>query len=119
MHAGIGIGGEPGAVLARATDDAKRALFEHRIERQDVIARNAKDVGDAVVLKPADEVLTDGKFRVVGCRHVCVNDWLVGSRETEVPHYTPRPWLIRVQLSANGREPRGTARHRPALPWIG
>ena len=72
VDAGVGVGREAGAILARAADRAQRALFEHRVERQDVVARDAEHVADAVVLQPADQVLADRK--AVNCsvrRHEC------------------------------------------------
>ena len=55
VDAGVGVGREAGAVLARAADRADRAFLEHRVERQHVVARNAEHVGDAVVLQPVDQ----------------------------------------------------------------
>ena len=59
VDAGVGVGGEARAVLARAADDVERALLEHRVERQHVVAGNAEHVGDAVVLQPLDQVFAD------------------------------------------------------------
>ena len=59
VDAGVGVGGEPGAVFARAADHADRALFQHAVEREHVVAGNAEDVANAVVLQPADQVLAD------------------------------------------------------------
>ena len=59
VDAGIGIGGESGAVFAGAADGLDRALFEHRVERQHVVAGDAEDVADAVVLKAAEKVFAD------------------------------------------------------------
>ena len=66
VDAGVGVGGETGAVFARAADGLDRALFEHRVEGQDVVAGNAEDVADAVVLQAADEVFADRGRRFVG-----------------------------------------------------
>ena len=59
VDAGIGVGREAGAVFARAADDVDRAFFELAVERQDVVAGNAEDVLQAVILQPADQVLAD------------------------------------------------------------
>ena len=44
VDAGVGIGGEAGAILARAADVLSGLCFEHRVERQDVVARDAEHV---------------------------------------------------------------------------
>ena len=59
VNAGIGVGRETGTVLARAADHVDRALLEHAVEGQHVVAGNAKDRPNSVVLQPANEVLAD------------------------------------------------------------
>ena len=59
MHARVGVGGEPGAVLPRAVHEVERAVLEHRVEGEHVVAGQAEDVPDPVVGEPADEVLPD------------------------------------------------------------
>ena len=60
---GIGIGGVAGAVFARAVDQLERALLEHRVEAEDVVAWDAEDVAEGVVAKPADQVFPDRQLR--------------------------------------------------------
>ena len=59
VEAGVGVGGEPGAVLPRAADQVDRALLQHRVERQHVVAGDAENVADAEILEPADQVVAD------------------------------------------------------------
>ena len=47
VDAGVGVGGEAGAVLAGAADQSQPALFQLRVEGKDVIARNAEHVAHA------------------------------------------------------------------------
>ena len=60
VHPGIGIGGKARAVLAGTADQPQRAFFHHRVEGQHVVARDAKDVADAVCSQAADQVLSNG-----------------------------------------------------------
>src|SRR5207245_1450167 len=50
---------EAGAVFARAADDVDGAFFKLAIELEDVIARNAEDVLQSIVLQAANEILAD------------------------------------------------------------
>ena len=63
MHAGVGVGREAGAILARAADRPQRALFQQRIEPQHVVARNPEDVPDAVILQAANQIFADRQAR--------------------------------------------------------
>ena len=63
VDAGISVGREARAVLARAADDLDRAFFKLAVERQDVIARDAEHVLQAIVLQPANQVLPDRQPR--------------------------------------------------------
>ena len=59
-HAGVGIGGEAGALLVAGVDEAQLALGELVVEPQHVIARDAEHMAHAVRVEPLDEVLADG-----------------------------------------------------------
>ena len=63
VDAGVGVGGEAGAVFAGAADQSQRAVLHQRVERQHVIAGDAEDVADAVILQPADQVVADRQPR--------------------------------------------------------
>ena len=72
VDARVGVGGEAGAVLAGAADDAQRAALDLRIEREHVIARHAEHVADAAFAQPPDQVLADrqprdGRRAIRGC----------------------------------------------------
>ncbi len=64
VHAGVGVRGIAGAVLACHPDHLDRALFEHFIKSEHVVAGDAEDVTDTVGLKSLDEVLADGHGRM-------------------------------------------------------
>ena len=59
VHAGVRIGREPGAVLAGAVHEVERAVLQHAVEREHVVARQTEDVANPVVGKPPDQVLAD------------------------------------------------------------
>ena len=59
VNSGVSIGRKAGAVLASRRHDFQLTAIEHRVELQDVIARNAEHVADAIVLQSANEVLAD------------------------------------------------------------
>jgi len=59
VEPGVGVGRETGAVFARATDQLDRALLDHHVERQHVIAGYAEDVAHPEILKPANQVVAD------------------------------------------------------------
>ena len=58
-QAGIGVGGEAGALLIAGVDDLQRAAFELLEEREDEIAGHAEDVADALFPEAADQVSAD------------------------------------------------------------
>ena len=60
---GIGVGGVAGAVLTRTVDQLERALLEHRVEPENVIARDAEDVTERIVAEPANQVFADRELR--------------------------------------------------------
>ena len=65
----IGVGGEAGVVFAGHADQLDRALFDHLVELQDVIAGNAEDVLDPQGPEPVDQVLADRHGRSVAPAH--------------------------------------------------
>ena len=54
VNPGVGVGGEPRVVFARHADQLDRALLDHLVERQDVIAGDAEDVLDPQGAEPVD-----------------------------------------------------------------
>ena len=62
VDARVRVGGKAGVVLATAADEIDRAVFEHRIECQHVIAGNAEYVADAIVLQTVNQELADRKL---------------------------------------------------------
>ena len=60
---GIGVGGVAGAVLARAIDQLERALLEHRVEPEHIVARHAEDMAERIVTEAADQVFPDRELR--------------------------------------------------------
>ena len=59
MDPRVRVGGESGAVLAGRGYDLDRTAVQHGIELQHVVAGNAKDVADAVVLQTTDQVVAN------------------------------------------------------------
>ena len=59
-HAGVGIGGEAGALLVAGVDEAQLAPGELVVEPEHVIARDAEHVAHAVGVEPLDEVFANG-----------------------------------------------------------
>ena len=68
VDAGVGVGRKARAVLARAAYEPQRAFFQHAVERQHVIARNAEHVADAIFAQTANQVLAD-RFACGGSCH--------------------------------------------------
>ena len=63
VDAGVGIGGEAGAVLTGAVHEVERALLQHAVEGEHVITGEPEDVANPVVGKPSDQVLPDREAR--------------------------------------------------------
>ena len=66
VEPGVGVGGEPGVVLAGHPDQLDRALLDHLVERQHVVAGDAEDVLDPQRVQPVDQVLADGRHGRIG-----------------------------------------------------
>ena len=60
-HAGVGVGGEPGALLVAGVDEAQLAPGELVVKPEHVIARDAEHVAHAMGVQPLDEVFANGR----------------------------------------------------------
>src|SRR6266704_1215415 len=56
----IRIRSEPGTLLVASVDDAQFAFRQQIVKTENVIARNAKDMADAMSVELVDEILADG-----------------------------------------------------------
>ena len=66
VQPGIGVGGEPGVVLAGHAHEPDRAVLDHLVERQHVVAGDPEDVLDPQRVQPVDQVLADGRHGRLG-----------------------------------------------------
>jgi hypothetical protein len=55
----ISVRRKAGTIFTRATHDVDRALFQHAVKRQHIIAWDAKQILDAVILKAIDQILSN------------------------------------------------------------
>ena len=60
-HAGVGIGGEAGALLVAGVNEAQLAAGELVVEPEHVIARDAEHMAHAMGVEPLDEVFANGR----------------------------------------------------------
>ena len=59
MDASIGIGSETRTVLAGAADQFQRTVLKHAVKGQHIISRQTKDMANAIVGQPVDEIGTN------------------------------------------------------------
>jgi len=116
VHPSVGVGGESGAIFARAADRHQRAFFQQRIETQDVVPRYSEHVTDAVVRQATNQVLADRQprhARRAGGESARIGPW--GNRVTHITHTSCDLAGANPSSSAEGKRPATRRHDQPSL----